>query len=273
MSEADRIAASAAPVTYSSLVADFRALGVRSGDVLLVHCALGRVGWVCGGPQAVIEALRDVLGETGTLVMPAHAADWSEPGNWGDPPVPEAWWPTIRAEMPAYDRALTPTRDMGRVAETFRRVDDARRSGHPQVSMAAAGRHAQMIVAEHDLAAGFGECSPLKPLYDLNARILLIGVGYARCTALHLAEHRAPGYRPASMPSGAAIRVDGRREWVEYTGTAYDPDDFDTIGAVYAAAGREAACGYVGQAPSRVLAMPDLVDFAADWMGRHRRNL
>ncbi len=132
MSEATNIARSGLPVTAASLVADFRALGIRAGDVLLVHSGLGRLGWVCGGPQAVIEALFEVLGADGTLVMPAHAADWSEPGNWGDPPVPAHWWPIIRDQMPAFDPALTPTRGMGRVAEAFRSGRGVRRSAIPR---------------------------------------------------------------------------------------------------------------------------------------------
>ncbi|WP_424818911.1 AAC(3) family N-acetyltransferase [Salinisphaera sp.] len=64
------------------------------------------------------------------------------------------------------------------------------------------------------MANGFGESSPLRALYDLDARIALIGVGYDCCTALHLAEHRAPGWAPPPPKhSGAAIRVDGRRVW------------------------------------------------------------
>ena len=270
MSEATNIARSGLPVTAASLVADFQALGIRAGDVLLVHSGLGRLGWVCGGPQAVIEALFEVLGADGTLVMPAHAADWSEPGNWGDPPVPEHWWPIIREQMPAFDPAFTPSRGMGRVAEAFRSGRGVCRSSHPQVSMAAAGRHAKDITSRHELANGFGENSPLRVLYDLGARIALIGAGYDCCTALHLAEHRTPGWAPPFRHSGAAIRVDGRRVWQAYAGFAYEPDDFEALGLTYDRTGRGLARGRVGRADTRLLAMPDLVDFAADWMGRHR---
>lgn len=269
MAEAERIAKSATPITVSSIAADLTTLGVGLGETLLVHCALSSLGWVCGGAQAVIEALDTVLGRHGTLIMPAHAADWSEPSNWGEPPVPPAWWPIIRAEMPAYDPATTPTRGMGRVAETFRGRNGVKRSAHPQVSMAAAGRHADRIVAEHDFAAGFGEQSPLRVLYDLDARVLLLGVGYDRCTALHLAEHRAPGYTPAGKPSGAAVRIDGRRVRREYTGLEYDPDDFAAIGAAYEAE-HELSRAPVGQADTRLLRLRELVDYGADWIGRHR---
>ena len=109
------------PVTVESLQADFEALGIEKGMVLLVHSSLSAMGWVCGGPVAVIIALQEVLGETGTLVMPTHSTDLSEPSQWGNPPVPESWWQTIRETMPAYDPDLTPTRSMGKIAETFRK--------------------------------------------------------------------------------------------------------------------------------------------------------
>ncbi|WP_423820730.1 AAC(3) family N-acetyltransferase [Salinisphaera sp. SPP-AMP-43] len=271
MAEADRIAkATQGPVTTSRLVADLRGLGVVPGQTLLVHCAMGALGWICGGSQAVIEALHEAVGAQGTLAMPAHANDRSEPANWGDPAVPESWWPIIRAEMPAFDPATTPTRGMGQVAECFRSAPGALRSGHPQVSMAACGRYAPDIVAHHDLPDGFGEASPLRALYDLDARIVLLGVGYDCCTALHLAEHRAPHYRPGYKPSGAAICRDGQRVWHDYAGFAYDPDDFMALGADYDAAGRPLARSRVGEAEARLLSMVDLVDFATGWIGSRR---
>ena len=36
----------------------------------MVHTSLKRMGYVCGGAQTVIEALMEVVGEDGTIMMP-----------------------------------------------------------------------------------------------------------------------------------------------------------------------------------------------------------
>src|SRR5215469_7875617 len=108
------------PNTRDSLAADLRALGVKPGMTLPVHSSLSALGWVAGGPVPVIQALMDVLTPEGALVAPTFTGDNSDPALWAHPPVPEAWWPIIRRQTPAFDPEITPTRMMGRIAETFR---------------------------------------------------------------------------------------------------------------------------------------------------------
>ena len=178
--------------TVGSLQSELTALGIEKGMVLLVHSSLSALGWVCGGAVAVIIALQEVLGETGTLVMPTHSTDLSEPGQWENPPVPESWWQTIRETMPVYDPDLTPTRSMGKIAETFRKQKDVLRSGHPQSSFSARGPQASYVVNNHAFAFGMGECSPLARIYDLQ--------GYRaapRCQAF-----KQYVYTPRRIPSG-----------------------------------------------------------------------
>src|SRR5258706_11074241 len=91
------------PRARATLAADLTKLGVRAGSVLLVHSSVSALGWVAGGPVAVVQALRDALGPEGTLVVPTHTPDNSDPATWRNPPVPESWWQVIRDNMPGFD--------------------------------------------------------------------------------------------------------------------------------------------------------------------------
>ncbi|MFI5844387.1 aminoglycoside N(3)-acetyltransferase [Catenuloplanes sp. NPDC051500] len=256
------------PPTRSSLAAELAALGVRTGGVLLVHGSLRALGWVCGGAEAVVLALRDVLGPGGTLVVPTHTPINSDPAHWVNPPVPVEWWPVIRAETPAFDPARTPSRYMGAIAEQVRTWPGARRSAHPQVSFAALGPRAAEITDGHGLGDGLGEASPLGRLYRLGADVLMLGTGWDTCTSLHLAEYRWAG--APRQTEGSAVRgPDGEQTWATWEDVAFDSSDFELIGAdlpdfvpVHT--------GPVGGGTGTLVAQPAAVDFAARWLPLHR---
>lgn len=269
MAEKDVIAETATPATRSSLIADLRAVGVESGDTLMVHSSLKGLGYVAGGAHAVVLALLEAVGATGTLVMPTHSTDLTDPADWSNPPVPVEWHDDLRAAMPAYDPALTPTRSMGSIVECFRHVAGVVRSNHPTVSAAAVGPHAAWVTDGHELRDGLGEASPQARVYDLDGRVLLIGVTHANNTSLHLAERRAAPPDARWCEQSSPVIVDGERRWVTYHCLDDDSADFDRIGTAFATAGHERR-GSVGAGVARSMRSREIVDFAVDWMGRHR---
>lgn len=268
MPELDTIAAVAAPVTEDSILADLRAMGVRRGETLIVHSAMSKLGWVCGREAAIIRALVRAVGPFGTVVMPAHSGDNSEPSKWSNPPVPESWFAIVRDTMPGFDRRVTATRAIGQVAETFRRYPGTKRSAHPNVSWAMRGPFAAWRLRGHTAGKPcFGMKSPLGRLYRSNARTLLIGVGYGNCTSLHLAE--AVSENTPQTTLGAAIKTLGGRKWKTWQDIDFDSDRFPQIGEAYEQSGGVVTVGKIGAADCKLLHIAPLVDFGIKWMREH----
>lgn len=284
MGESEVIHETDQPVTRQSIADDLRELGVKPGMTLLVHSSLSSLGWVCGGAQAVLLALKDATGESGTLVMPAHSSALSDPAQWSNPPVPEHWWPRIREQMPAFDPKMTPTREMGRIAELFRTLPGVLRSSHPQLSFAAIGPQAQSITAKHELDMGLGEGSPLARIYELGGYVLLLGVGHGSNTSIHLAEYRcaaATSTATKTITESAPVIHQGEPTWMSIKNLDLNNDDFAQIGQAL-----ETTCssvsdsssdsdvtvrsGSVGNAQAKLISQPKLVDFATKWMTDNR---
>lgn len=266
MEEKDTIDRTPVPCTRESLAADLRALGLQAGMTVLVHSSLRSLGWVCGGPVAVIQALQDVLTAEGTLAMPAHSGDLSDPAKWEHPPVPEAWWSIIRETMPAFDPRLTPTRGIGAIPELFRTWPGVLRSSHPQVSFAAAGKQARQITAGHALDYSLGEGSPLARIYELDGWVLLLGAGFDSNTSFHLAQYRVP---TPQVVQGAPVMEGGRRVWKTFRDVDFDVDDFEVLGEAFEQA-RPLTVGRVGSATARLFRQRDAVDYAVEWMAKRR---
>jgi aminoglycoside 3-N-acetyltransferase len=261
------------PITAERIAGDLCSLEVPPGSTVIVHSSLSSLGWVCGGAQAVIAALQEVIRPYGTLVMPAHTGHYTDPSGWENPPVPRSWWEPIRRYLPAFSPEVTPTRGMGTIAEQFRTYVDVFRSRHPRVSFSAWGDGALDVVSEHSLEFGLGEGSPLARIYDRDGWVLQLGTGYDTNTSFHLAEYRAsfPGKRELRL--GAPVLVEGHRRWRWARDIDYDSGDFADIGRAFEKKhGREIRNGSVGLARARLFRQRLCVDFAVSWMERHRRG-
>src|SRR5688500_962738 len=108
-------------VTAHHIVDAIRELGVRPGDLLLVHSSLSSFGRVTGGAPAVARALVDVVSPGGTVFVPTF--------NYGQLP---------------FDPATTPSLT-GAITESFRALPGAVRSLQPTHPVAAIGPEAQSI--------------------------------------------------------------------------------------------------------------------------------
>ncbi|MCT9934233.1 AAC(3) family N-acetyltransferase [Planotetraspora sp. A-T 1434] len=257
--------------TVSDLARDLRALGVRTGQTLLLHASLSAIGGVRGGAATVVTALRDVLGPDGTLVVPVHTADNSETSPEHLRAIrgmTEAEVALFRRRMPAFDPLRTPSTGMGRIAEHVRTTDGAVRSAHPQTSFAAVGPRAAALMADHAPDCHLGEKSPLARLYKVQARVLLLGVGYDRCTAFHLGEYRCPKTPPRRFYR-CVVNFGHGPQWWEYEDVDLTDHDFRELGEAFEKRGAVDR-GWIGKAGSRVFPVRAAVEFAAHWLAKHR---
>lgn len=267
MNEETTIQNADSPRTRISIARDLRQLGVKEGMVLVVHASMSKLGWTNGGSVAVIQALQDVLTAAGTLVMPAHSGEYSDPAEWQHPPIPKAWHQEVRDTMPAFDPATTPTRAMGRIADTFRTFPNVLRSNHPHVSFTAWGEKAEEITAVHPLTPALDHNTPLGHVYKLGSYVLLMGVGFGNNTSFHMAEYSWPKAKVQKM--GAPIMENGRRVWKTFEDIELDEEDFPQIGEAFEKA-YPVTNGKIGSADCKLFYQPDAVDFAVEWMKENR---
>ena len=220
-------------------------LGLQLGLVVMVHSSLGSIGWTDGGPAAVIEALLEVLGPDGTLVMPAESPQLSEPGESG-----------------LFDPQTTPT-TMGAIPKPFAAIPEHGGAAIRWSQCAPTDRHAQEITAEHALEFCEGRGTPFEKLYELDAWTLLIGVGFNRCTSLHYAESLVPTRR--TMISRFPLIENGVRVWVEKLSHGHrQRHALPVVGRRFLDRGQVRA-GKVGNAEALLFSTRALVDFAAGY--------
>ena len=64
------------------------------------------------------------------------------------------------------------------MSEALRTSAGAVRGDHPLNSLTAWGTGAEAVVGAHPVAAWLGEGSPLRRLYNLDAKVLFLGTEY-----------------------------------------------------------------------------------------------
>lgn len=153
--------------TRESLAADLRRIGLQTGDKVVVHSSLKAIGPTDGGAETVVWALLDVIGPNGLLAAP-----------------------TFSYQATRFNPATEPS-VTGAITETVRQWPGAVRSWHPTHSWAMIGPDADRIAEGHHLIGGVSFGSPLDRIAREGGRILLLGVGHAANTTIHVGETHA----------------------------------------------------------------------------------
>ena len=240
-------------VTSSDLIAGFREVGLKPGDVVLTHSAMRTFGQIDGGADTVIDALLEVIGSRGTLVVPtftfAHEAE--------DDPIID----------PASDPA-----EMGIITEITRKRPDAFRSTAYRHSFAAIGRRATVITNVDPTLPVFDLRSSFGVMLSLNTHVLLLGVTYSSSTSHHFAEMICEVPNRHTIPLTVKVRQDNGVV-TEQRMTDYQPKseggsyygsrgpDFNRLGLMLENQGSVDKT-FIGNAAIRCFPMRALIDLA-----------
>lgn len=179
--------------SYDIIKRDLAAIGVCPGDFLVVHSSMRSMGWVEGGPECVIRAMLDTLGEEGTLMMPTFTYESSYADSF-------------------FSHAHTPS-CVGLLSETFRKTPGVYRTAHPTHSVAIRGRLlGALISGEAEDDTPMGPHSPYRKLGAYGAKILMLGCSLRHTSYLHALEEEGDlFYALRGHQTYTVVEADGRR--------------------------------------------------------------
>lgn len=154
--------ASGQALNKETLINQIKGLGILAGDTILVHSSLSKIGYIENGPQTLIEAFIEVIGEQGNLLMPTS-------------PNGEYQFDFIQ-KKPVFDVRNTPSKT-GAITETFRKMEGVVRSIHPTEPVAAYGPQAKWLTEGHfNELTPYTDKSPFYRVSELGGKLVYIGV-------------------------------------------------------------------------------------------------
>ena len=154
------------------LVKLIKKVGIKKGDVVLAHLDASKSISLNKGLRSDLDyhffSLKKVIGKSGTIVVPAYFYEYARSNKVFD-----------------VDNS-PPSRDLGFFSLYAMKKKNKHRSINPITSLIAFGKYAKYIGSSSGSA--FGYDSAFHRLYQLNAKMLFIGIENAM-TFLHLPEY------------------------------------------------------------------------------------
>ena len=176
----------------------FGELGIKPDSYVAVHTSLKSIGGIEGGAEGLLDYYTELLPD-GMLIVPTHT------------------WAVVNRANPVYDvRETVPNVGVFPqicAKEAFRR-ENAVRSLHPTHSVAAFGKNCEAFAAGEENTRSR---TPVKGVwgrfYDVNAKVLMIGVGLERNTYMHSIDEEVNPFpeEPGKYLDAVTIDADGRR--------------------------------------------------------------
>lgn len=244
-------------LSLENLVQEFKALGLDAGDTLLVHSSYKSFGGVEGGPQTVIDALLQVLGDDGTLVMPTFNFDFCKGEPW--------------------DVRTTPSQ-MGAITNMVREHPDAKRVFHPIYSFAILGKNAAYLTEER-YKSSYEKKSVFGKLRELGGKMMIVGLSYTNSMTFfhHVEEIEGVDYRYMKAFTGLVTDENGNTYEDTFTMLVRDLErgvvtEVNPMGALMEEAGI-VSIRRIGEATVKLMLADDVYTFTAREMRRNPRLL
>jgi aminoglycoside 3-N-acetyltransferase len=157
-------------------------LDIKKGDTLMVHSSLKGLGKIENGPKDIINAILELIGDNGNVLMPAFTISGS-------------MYETLSNKELLFDPTNTENISTGVISKVFSKDFATKRSIHPTHSISCMGPLANYFCEYHaETGNNFGEGTPFGKALEVNAKILGIGVDFKPITFYHVLEDLYPNY-------------------------------------------------------------------------------
>ncbi len=201
-------------------------IGLQNGDSVILHSSFLSLGRFNGGPDAVIEAFLETLGNEGTLVVPTFGA-------------------------------------LGIITEKLREHPEAIKSYCNGATVAAVGKAAKMLCGEHWKAKTLhGKDTPYTRLAEIGGYVCLLGVDQDRNTTLHSVEALLE-LPYLSTHSGKFIDEEGTDRFGEWKYFPGPHRDFIGLDRYFRESGKMKITRF-GNAIIRLIKAQDLIDISME---------
>ncbi len=154
-------------MSYLKLLEDFRSIGIKKGDDILIHMSYKSMGYVEGGFDTFFESLKAAVGDTGTLLIPTLSYRF------------------VTVDNPVFDIRMTAS-NVGAFSNYFMKRNGVVRSLNPTHSVAAYGIRQDEYIKNHFLDnEPVGKNSPFAVLPEFGGKVLMLGCGIKCNTSMH----------------------------------------------------------------------------------------
>ncbi len=231
------------PLTQQELETGLIELGVEKGQIVEVHSSLSSFGRVEGGAATINDALMNLIGAEGSIVMSVYPVSKLLPLSEEE----KAWG--IIAKVQTYGEAYRGPTGMGIIADEF-----CCRPGTvlgPTFHRACAwGRYAQQLSQGYHV------------LLEMDGWVLLLGVDITRCSCMHQAEKNP---FPVEIAQAFTLPAEIRRKYPEDYYLAYRHNHEESWLKIQAEAERQGLIkiGQIGKAACRFFKARPVVEMYA----------